>query len=167
MKPPSRPRQPSRPPQTGESSPDTEAPEVQAKRTPAHNGHNSHNGHGVSAGTGRRPCARLSDPPEPSSALPLDAERMLAATLALMTRFYRTPHAAICRQLLDNLSLLGRHPGLSASLRTACLNSQVRWLSYLEEVECTLAELAAQRDANGLLSPPGGEGESAPARTLH
>jgi len=71
--------------------------------------------------------------------LPDDVERLLAATLALMTTFYRCPHVAVCRKLLDNLALLARHPGLSDPLRTVCRNAQARWASTLEEVEQAIA----------------------------
>lgn len=76
-----------------------------------------------------------------SDMLPADAERMLAATLALMTSFYRCPHTAVCRKLLDNLALLSRHPQLSGPMRKVCRNAEARWASYLEEVEQAITEI--------------------------
>jgi hypothetical protein len=73
-------------------------------------------------------------------ALPADAERLLAASLALMTSFYRCPHTAVCRKLVDNLMLLSQHPRLSESLRAVCRNAEARWGSYLEEIEQALAQ---------------------------
>jgi hypothetical protein len=76
-----------------------------------------------------------------SDMLPADAERMLAATLALMTSFYRCPHTALCRKLMDNLAMLSRHPDLSDPLKMVCRNAEARWASYLEEVEQAIAEV--------------------------
>jgi hypothetical protein len=75
-----------------------------------------------------------------ADAFPADAERLLATSLALMTSFYRCPHTAVCRKLVDNLMLLSQHPQLSESLRAVCRNAEARWGSYLEEIEQALAQ---------------------------
>jgi hypothetical protein len=76
-----------------------------------------------------------------TGAFAADAERLLAATVALMTSFYRCPHTALCRKLLDNLAMLSKHPDLSEPLRMVCRNAEARWASYLEEVEQAIAEV--------------------------
>jgi hypothetical protein len=80
------------------------------------------------------------------AALPADAERLLAGTLALMTSFYRCPHTAVCRKLLDNLTMLSRHPQLSERLQRVCRNAGARWAAYLEEVEQAVAEVDSDDD---------------------
>jgi hypothetical protein len=94
-----------------------------------------------------------------TGALAADAERMLAATLALMTSFYRCPHTAVCRKLLDNLAMLSKHPELSEPLRMVCRNAEARWASYLEEVEQAIAEVGE------LDCEP--DDDEAPPTTLH
>jgi hypothetical protein len=96
--------------------------------------------------------------------LPADVEQTVAATLALMTSFYRCPHVAVCRKLLDNLALLSRHPQLSEPLRMVCRNAGARWASYLEEVEQAIAEAGTARDAD---DDAAGDEDEAPPVTLH
>lgn len=89
-----------------------------------------------------------------SDMLPADAERILAATLALMTSFYRCPHTALCRKLMDNLAMLSRHPDLTEPLRMVCRNAEARWASYLEEVEQAIAEVGELDCADDEETPP-------------
>jgi hypothetical protein len=93
-------------------------------------------------------------------ALPADAERLLASTLALMTSFYRCPHPALCRKLLDDLAMLSRHPQLSERLQMVCRNAGARWADYLEEVEQAVAEVDRDRDRDD-------DDDDGRPRTLH
>lgn len=100
------------------------------------------------------------------SPLPADAERLIAASLALMTGFYRCPHTVLCRRLLDHLALLARHPGISEPLRTVCRNAGIRWAAYLEEVEQAVAS-AGEPDCNEADGEEEAEADAPTVKTLH
>jgi len=86
------------------------------------------------------------DDDELRDTLPTDLERLLASTLALMTTWYQCPQPAICRQLIDNLALIGGHEMVAGPLRRACASSTVRWAAYLEEAERALRACEAQEE---------------------
>ncbi|RPH46820.1 MAG: hypothetical protein EHM87_00400 [Burkholderiales bacterium] len=67
-----------------------------------------------------------------------ELERLIAGTLALMTTWYQSPQPAICRKLIDNLTLIGRHEAVSEGMRRICANSAARWAMYLEQVELAI-----------------------------
>lgn len=75
---------------------------------------------------------------EANGAVPSELERLIAGTFALMTAWYQCPQPAVCRKLMENLALIGRHEAVSDGMRRVCSNAAARWAAYLEEVESAI-----------------------------
>ncbi len=75
---------------------------------------------------------------EPTGNVPMELERLIAGTFALMTTWYQCPQPAICRKLMENLALIGRHEAVTDGMRRVCANAAARWAAYLEEVEIAI-----------------------------
>ncbi len=82
------------------------------------------------------------DDDETDGNVPIELERLIAGTFALMTTWYQCPQPAICHKLVENLTLIGRHEAVSDALRRVCANAAARWAAYLEEVEVALESCA-------------------------
>lgn len=78
------------------------------------------------------------DDDETDGNVPIELERLIAGSFALMTTWYQCPQPAICRKLMENLALIGRHEAVSDALRRVCENAAARWAAYLEEVEIAM-----------------------------
>ena len=101
------------------------------------------------------------DDDETDGNVPIELERLIAGSFALMTTWYQCPQPAICLKLVENLTLIGRHEAVSDALRRVCANAAARWAAYLEEVEIAL-EAGADPDEDeedqepvGLTMDPG------------
>lgn len=86
------------------------------------------------------------DDDETDGNVPFDLERLIAGTFALMTTWYQCPQPAICRKLMENLTLIGRHEAVSDAMRRVCANAAARWAAYLEEVELAIEAGAESGD---------------------